>query len=148
MLRPAPRPYKVVRGACMADLRKRFGQLVAAHRRKRGLTQERLAEAADLSVDMIAKVETGASGARFSVIERLAEALDVDPAELFAADIPGGSIRRGAYLSLSTRLAGLTEAELVWVSGVVEAALAPRDRAPVPLKRTDAPRRSRPTKPR
>lgn len=30
----------------MADLRKRFGELLAAHRRRRGLTQEELAEAA------------------------------------------------------------------------------------------------------
>jgi transcriptional regulator with XRE-family HTH domain len=35
----------------MADLRKRFGELLAAHRRRRGLTQEALAEAAGLIED-------------------------------------------------------------------------------------------------
>ena len=37
----------------MADLRERFGRLLAAHRRREGLTQEALAEAAGLSVDMM-----------------------------------------------------------------------------------------------
>jgi transcriptional regulator with XRE-family HTH domain len=67
----------------MADLRKRFGELLAAHRRRRGMTQEDLAEAAGLSVDMISKIEVGATGARFPSIERLAKAGQVDPAELF-----------------------------------------------------------------
>lgn len=113
----------------MADLRKRFGQLVAAHRRRRGLTQEQLAEAADISTDMIAKIEGGTSGARFASVERIAAALDVDAAELFSAEVAGGSLRRGPFLTLSTRLAGLRDAELIWLSGVVEAALAPHDRA-------------------
>ena len=55
----------------MNDLRKRFGRLVAAHRRRRRLTQEALAEAAAVSIDTIAKIEGGATGARFPVIERL-----------------------------------------------------------------------------
>lgn len=111
----------------MADLRNRFGLLVAANRRRRGLTQERLAEAADLSADMVAKIETGVSGARFPVIERLAAALEVDPAEFFTTEVPSGMMRRGAFLDISTRLARLSGADLAWLSGIVEAALAPRD---------------------
>jgi transcriptional regulator with XRE-family HTH domain len=114
----------------MADLRRRFGLLVAANRRKRGLTQERLAEAADISVDMVTKIETGASGARFPVIERIATALEVDPAELFTTDIPSGAIKRGAFLEISTRLAGLSGSDLEWLAGVVEAALAPKGNEP------------------
>jgi transcriptional regulator with XRE-family HTH domain len=110
----------------MADLRRRFGLLVAANRRRRGLTQEQLAEAADISADMVAKIETGASGARFPVIERLAAALDVDPAELFTSELPSGLIRRGAFLDISTRLADLSGADLAWMSRIVEAALAPK----------------------
>jgi transcriptional regulator with XRE-family HTH domain len=108
----------------MADLRKRFGQLLAAHRRRHGLTQERLAEAAKLSVDMVAKIETGATGARFPVIERLAGALEIDPAELFTTEIPGGAIKRGAFAEISSRLARLPEADLVWVRNLLDAALA------------------------
>lgn len=110
----------------MVDLRTRFGRLVAAHRKRVGITQEVLAERAGISVDMVSKIEVGATGARFPVIERLAAALGVDPAELFSTEIPSGSIRRGPYLDLTTRLAGLSDSELKWVSGVVDAALATR----------------------
>ena len=67
----------------MTDLRKRFGRLLAAHRKRRALTQEALAEAAEVSPDTIAKIESGATGARFPVIERLTAVLEIDPAELF-----------------------------------------------------------------
>ena len=93
---------------------------------KARLDARQLAEAADISSDMVAKIETGASGARFPVIERLAAALDVDPAELFTSELPSGLIRRGAFLDISTRLAGLSGPDLVWMSGIVEAALAPK----------------------
>lgn len=110
----------------MADLRKRFGRLVAAHRRRVGLTQEGLAEAAELSVDMISKIEVGASGARFPVIERIAAALEVDPAEFFTTEIPSGSLARKAFSEVSLRLAGLSESDLQWVSRLLDAALRPR----------------------
>lgn len=125
-----PALVRSLRGMCMVDLRRRFGLLVAANRRRRGLTQEQLAEAADISADMIAKIETGASGARFPVIERIAGALDVDPAELFSAEMPSGLINRAAFLDISTRLAGLSGPDLAWMSGIVEAALAPKTGEP------------------
>jgi transcriptional regulator with XRE-family HTH domain len=110
----------------MVNLRKRFGTLVAAHRRRIGSTQEALAEKAGVSVDMISKIETGATGARFPVIERLAEALGVDPAELFTTEIPGGAINRGPLTDLTMPLAGLPPGDLHWITGVVEAALRSR----------------------
>lgn len=70
----------------MADLRKRFGGLVVAHRRRRGMTQQQLADAARLSPTMIGRIEAGTTGARFPSIERIAKALDVDPAQLFSTD--------------------------------------------------------------
>lgn len=105
----------------MADLRKKFGHLVAAHRRRRGMTQEDLAKAAGLSPDMIGKIETGLSGARFPAIERIAAALDVDPAELFTTELPNGAIRRGVYNDISIHLAGLSDADLKKVLRVLEA---------------------------
>lgn len=110
----------------MVDLRKRFGSLVAAHRRRLGITQEVLAEKAGVSVDMISKIETGATGARFPVIERLAVALGVDPAELFTTEVPAGAIQRKPLVDLTTQLAGLSDADLRWITGVVEAALRNR----------------------
>lgn len=107
----------------MNVLRKRFGRLLAAHRKRRGITQEALAEAAELSIDMIAKIETGVTGARFPAIERLAQALEIDPAELFTAEIPHSSIRRGAFGEISATLVGLSETDLLWLKGILDAAL-------------------------
>jgi transcriptional regulator with XRE-family HTH domain len=109
----------------MNDLRKRFGRLLAAHRRRRGLTQEALAEAAEVSIDTISKIEIGATGARFPIIQRLADVLDIDPAELFTTEIPAGAIRRGTFMDISLRLAQLTEPELLWIKKVIDAALEP-----------------------
>jgi transcriptional regulator with XRE-family HTH domain len=123
----------------MADLRKRFGQLVAAHRRRHGLTQEGLAEAADLSPEMVAKIETGKSGARFPVIERIAVALDIDPAELFTTQLPTGAFQKGAFAALSLRLASLSESDLLWISRIVDAVLSSKTVNPpheAPTERT------------
>jgi transcriptional regulator with XRE-family HTH domain len=107
----------------MDDLRKRFGRLVMAHRKRAGYTQEQLAERAGVSIDTISKIEVGATGARFPMIEKIALALQVDPAELFSPEIPSGALRRGPLLELTTRLAALSENDLQWLKGVIEAAL-------------------------
>lgn len=104
----------------MDDLRKRFGRIVAAHRRRLGLTQAELAERAEISNDMISKIEIGATGARFHVIQRLASALGIDPADLFSTN---GAILRGPLSELYPILAGLSTEEQVWIKGVIEAAL-------------------------
>lgn len=102
---PAPLNSSV-EGGRMADLRKRFGALLAARRRRAGLMQEELAEAANISVDMISKLESGTSGARFRVIESLASALKIDPAELFTTQLEAELLNRSqqrlrGYLSPS-----------------------------------------------
>jgi len=107
----------------MDDLRRRFGRLVMAHRKRAALTQEELAERAGVSVDTISKIEVGATGARFPMIERIATALNVDPAELFTAELPSGTLQRGAFRDLTVRLAGLSEPDLQWLTGVIDAAL-------------------------
>jgi transcriptional regulator with XRE-family HTH domain len=135
----------------MSDLWKRFGRLLAAHRRRRGLTQEALAEGAEVSPDTIAKIETGVTGARFPVIERLATALEIDPAELFTTEIPAGAIRRGTFAEISTSLAQLAEGDLVWVRNLLDAALtrrgvdepAVKSIATPPRKTANRPRRAR-----
>jgi transcriptional regulator with XRE-family HTH domain len=110
----------------MTDLRLRFGSLLAAHRRRLGLTQEDLADRAGISVDMVSKIETGASGARFPTIQRLAEALRIDPAELFSTEIPNGALARAPLVELTSRLALLSEGDVLWIAGVVDAALKSR----------------------
>jgi transcriptional regulator with XRE-family HTH domain len=112
----------------MDDLRRRFGRLVAANRRRRGMTQHQLAEAADLSDDMIGRIEMGATGARFPSIERIARALDIDPAELFTGELPAGALDRTALNAIVTRLSGLSDRDLEWIDGLLDAALKTRGR--------------------
>ena len=110
----------------MDDLRKRFGRLVAAHRKRMNLTQEGLAALAELSPDMITRIEAGQTGARFPSIERLATALQIDPAELFTTELPTGSTRSKPLLALSARLAALPERDIAWIDHLLDAALKPR----------------------
>jgi len=110
----------------MEDLRARFGGLVKAHRLRLKLTQEALAARANVSTDMVSKIEGGNSGARFGVVAQLAEALGVDPAELFTPDLPAGQLQRSTLTEISTRLASLGDGELQWVKGLVDAALRPK----------------------
>jgi transcriptional regulator with XRE-family HTH domain len=50
----------------------------------KGLSQEELAERANTSVTYIGMIESGLRNASFKMIERIAEALDVEAPQLFA----------------------------------------------------------------
>ena len=110
----------------MGDLKRRFGSFVAAHRKRVGWTQHQLADASDLSDDMIARIETGSTGASFETIERLAAALGVDAAELFTAELPEGTFQRGPAGRLIGTIAALKADQVHWLEGIVDAALRPR----------------------
>jgi transcriptional regulator with XRE-family HTH domain len=105
----------------MVVLEKRFGNMVAARRRLLGITQEALATEAGISVDMISKIETGATGARFPNIEKIAAALQVDPAELFSADLGFQKSRGGIYAELTSDLARLSDEKLRKIKTVMKA---------------------------
>lgn len=107
----------------MDDLRARFGNLLAAHRKRAGLTQEQLAAVAEMSVDMIARIEAGKTGVRFPSIEKLSRALKIDPAALFTHEVEG---RGGLYAAFCARVAKLSDDDLRWLSGVMDAAIKPR----------------------
>lgn len=107
----------------MANLREKFGRLVAFHRHQRGLTQAELAEEVGVSVDMISKVEAGRSGVRFPVLESLATALRVDVAQLFGGS-PSGPLSANSKMgTLMVELATLSEEEQAWISDLVRTAL-------------------------
>ena len=108
------------------DLRKRVGSLVSLHRRRRGLTQQRLADMVDISPDMISRIETGGTGLRFPTIEKLSAALEIDPAELFIVDpVPHRDMRR-PLIDLTIRLSALSDSDLAWVSELLTSALKAR----------------------
>lgn len=109
-----------------SDLRARFGRLVAAQRRRKRMTQQQLADASGLSIDMINKIEGGSTGARFPSIERIAKALAIDPAELFLPEGYEGSKVRSSLADIVSRLSGLSDRDLTWVDGILTAALKSR----------------------
>lgn len=108
------------------QLQQRFGRLVAAHRRRVGKTQEELAADTGISVDMITRLEGGGTGVRFPNIAKIANALGVDPAELFTSEIPSGALQRAKLANVVARLARMSDKELDWAEGVLEAALKPK----------------------
>jgi len=66
----------------MADIKKRLGVRISQLRMKAGMTQAKLAEGADLSVDSISRIERGDRAPSLGSLEKIAEALGIDPGEL------------------------------------------------------------------
>lgn len=62
---------------------KAFGKRVAEIRRKRGLTQEQLAELAEMTTLSLGFIEQGRRWPRLATIHRLANCLEVSVSELF-----------------------------------------------------------------
>jgi transcriptional regulator with XRE-family HTH domain len=60
-----------------------FGQVIRERRRKLDLTQQELARRIETSMPYIALLETGARHPSDKVVRKLAEALALDPRELF-----------------------------------------------------------------
>ena len=61
-----------------------FGKTLRALRTKRGISQEGLAEAADLHRNMVGLLERGRRNPSLETIVKLAKALRVEPAKFFA----------------------------------------------------------------
>ena len=107
----------------MSNLQVKFGRLLAAHRKRTGYTQEQLAEGAGVSIDTIRKLEGGTVGASFPMIEKIAGALRIDPAELFSTEVPSGTLSRTKFNEISLKLASLSPNELQWISDLLDVAL-------------------------
>lgn len=67
----------------MSDQKTNFGKRLRILRKRKGMTQEQLAEAADISVDFLSLVERGVNAPSFATLERIANALGVPEKELF-----------------------------------------------------------------
>ena len=67
------------------SIEKKFGQNVRHWRKNRGLSQEDLADRAQLHPTYVSGIETGYRNPTVKMIGRIANALDVEPAALSAA---------------------------------------------------------------
>ncbi len=68
-------------------LENRVGKNVRYWRNKRGLSQEELADRAHLHPTYVSGIETGYRNPTIKVVGRIADALDIEPAKLFAKDL-------------------------------------------------------------
>ena len=67
----------------MADILKKLGGKNTRRKKRANLTQEKLAEKVDLSVDYIGYIERGKQAPYLKTLERIAKALGVEVYELF-----------------------------------------------------------------
>ena len=67
-------------------IKQEFGKKIKRMRINRGLTQEELAEAADISQRAMSGIETGENFVSAETIDRLVKALDTSMEELFATN--------------------------------------------------------------
>ena len=70
-----------------------FGDALRVMRKERGLSQEALAERADMAADYLGFIERGENVPTLTIILKLAIALDCTPAELLA-DFSPAALRR------------------------------------------------------
>ena len=70
----------------MATLKQRFGKRLRGIREQRRMTQERFAEALDLSVDFLSLIERGRNAPSFETLDNIAKRLKMSVAELFKFD--------------------------------------------------------------
>ena len=68
---------------CFVTIREKFGKRVKTLRKQHQMTQEKLAECADITVNHLYRIEHGRSAASIDVVERLAYALCVEIKDLF-----------------------------------------------------------------
>ncbi|MDR2477553.1 MAG: helix-turn-helix domain-containing protein [Treponema sp.] len=68
----------------MTGIREILARNFKINRQKLGLTQEQLAEKADVSTHYIAMIETRNKYPKPEMLERLAQALEVEPHQLFS----------------------------------------------------------------
>tara|TARA_R110000787_G_scaffold189852_1_gene301413 strand:- start:298 stop:618 length:321 start_codon:yes stop_codon:yes gene_type:complete len=103
------------------ELQKTFGSNVRQFRRARGWTLERLAGEVGVSRETIGKVERGISAPLFETVEKIADALNVPPQNLFGVkSFPPGE--RGELLAeISGVLANLNHKQLERVRKMLEA---------------------------
>lgn len=77
--------YYLIDSKYMERLGTIFANNLRGYRRKRGLTQEKLAEMVEVSTHHIGMIELTRNFPTFDLIERIAKALDIEIYELFVA---------------------------------------------------------------
>jgi len=64
-------------------LQKKFGHNVSVKRKEIGISQEKLARAADIDRTYVSRIEKGSANITISIVERLSLALSINASDLF-----------------------------------------------------------------
>ena len=70
----------------MSSIKQLLGKRIKEIRKKRGLTQEKLAELASIEIPSLSNIENGKNYPNHETLEKLSTALNVRPYELFSFD--------------------------------------------------------------
>lgn len=98
----------------------KLGLRVRCLRTRRGMTQENLAERINRSVDMVSKIETGATGPSFESLKRLSDALEVSLHSLFDFEDDHDDPRRIELLTIVADIArSLTTKDLAHAAEIM-----------------------------
>ena len=99
----------------MDDLLTQIGQRIRKHREKSRLSQEQLAERADVSSQTISTAETGKKRLRVENIIKICEALDISPDYLLL-----GKISPQDLTILSDKLSQLTPGQYRHLEDIID----------------------------
>ena len=89
----------------------KLGVKIRTLRKRAGLTQEQLAEAAEVSVNFIGYIERGERAVSIKTLDRIAKALEVTPRNLF--EFSEGDIDESSYEALLKELRKCTQDDLL-----------------------------------
>lgn len=110
----------------VVPLRTIFGANVRQLRRQRGLSQATLAEQADISIDMVGRIERGQASPSFDTVEAIAAVLSVSATALVAggdALLDTSNPRGNAVQRINGQLARASDAQLELIERLIAAAL-------------------------
>lgn len=104
------------------QLLKMFGERVHHFRKLHGMTQSVLAEAAELTIEQISKIERGKSRTRIETAQRIAHALKVDLYQLFVFSEISTKPENKLLNQLADELSSLDDSVLEYLLPIIEGA--------------------------
>jgi len=100
-----------------------FGSNLRHHRKAKHLTQDQLAEMAEVSSEMISKIERGIAAPSFSTVEKLSEVLELPEVAFFGVGlvVTSNNARTRQLAKIQNQLSRMNEDQLVRASKMLSA---------------------------
>lgn len=105
----------------MSSLRRQVGTKVRHYRERAGLTQTELGDLIGKSLETIGRIERGTTAPSLALLEKLADALKVEPRDLLGTGSHAAKTRSADQLAqIIDRLSGLSDADLARAEKLLE----------------------------